>query len=168
MTMEQVRERAEISAEQAADLSALQAAAAVQTLPEQQAEQAAQVQQAQAGDSLAGEFGAVASILLAVLKVPYPSLAPIWTDEAIAATSTAAAAVCVKRGWLADGFMAGYGEEAALLCVAAPLVMASAGAIKADTAKRKPEQPAPVAVAGPVLVPEQPAAATVTIGTVQP
>ena len=168
MTMEQVRERAEISAEQAADLSALQAAAAVQTLPEQQA---AQVQQAQAGDSLAGEFGAVASILLAVLKVPYPSLAPIWTDEAIAATSNAAAAVCVKRGWLADGFMAGYGEEAALLCVAAPLVMASAGAIKADTAKRKPEQPeqpAPVAVAGPVLVPEQPAAATVTIGTVQP
>jgi hypothetical protein len=174
--MEQVREQEQaISAEQAADLAALQAVAAEQGAAQQGAAQqgaAAQVQE-QAGADLAGELSAVAGIALAVLSVPYPSLAPIWTEQAVQGVAKAAAAVCEKHGWLSGGFMAGYGAEMALLATAGPLVVASYGAVKADTAARreKPEkQPEALPpVAGPVQVPDvpQPERLTVHVGTVQ-
>lgn len=170
--MEQVREQEQaISAEQAADLAALQAVAAEQGSTARQGE-TAQVQE-QAGADLAGELSAVAGIALAVLSVPYPSLAPIWTEQAVQGVAKAAAAVCEKHGWLSGGFMAGYGAEMALLATAGPLVVASYGAVKADTAARraKPEkQPEALQpVAGPVQVQDvpQPERLTVHVGTVQ-
>lgn len=130
-----------MSEEQAADLAALQAGAAAVVSPVQaaqeaqaaQAEQEAQAEQA----TLADEFEMVAGAALAVLSVPYPSLSGIWTDDAKRQTAQALAAVFHKHGWLAGGFMSGYGPEVALLVTAGPLVVASVGAAKQDTERRK-------------------------------
>ena len=143
----------EISAEQAADLAALHAAAANEVDP--------LAPPAPPPVDLAGELGGMVTMVVQVLAPAFPSLPKLYTDSTVRAASGAIAAVCTKRGWLAGGLMGGWGEEIACAAVVLPLAVATAQGIKADIAARKPaeQQAAPAAPVGQD-------SKTVTIGAV--
>lgn len=144
---EQVREQEQATGAQAADLARLEAA--VQEQGPAVETGAAQVEaQDDARADLAGELSAVGSIIVSLLSVPYPAMSGIWTGEAVQRVAGTAAAVCQKRGWLQDGFMAGYGPEMALLATAGPLLVSSVAVVReANAAKRA--KPEPAAIQGP-------------------
>lgn len=149
MSVEQVREGEQATGAQAADLARLEAAVQEQGAPVEPGATQVAAQDEDRGD-LAGELSAVGSIVVSLLSVPYPGLSGIWTPDAVKQVAVTAAAVCQKRGWLAGGFMAGYGPEMALLATAGPLVVSSVAVVREANAERR-KKPEPAAIEGPAV-----------------
>lgn len=123
------------SAEQAADLAALQAMAtgesgqAVAVVPEEQ------------GPTLQEEIAAAMGMAVAMLGPMFPSLRTIYTPETMGAASGAIAAVCDKHGWLDGGFMGQYGPEIACLAIVGPLGFATYQGVRGDLAEMAKKKP---------------------------
>lgn len=83
---------------------------------------------------LAKEFKGVATFVAGFAGKAFPSLKEVYTPDTINDLADAAAAVCVKHGWLTGGFTGAYAEEMALLLVAGPLALATVDAIEKDRA----------------------------------
>jgi hypothetical protein len=131
--------------EQAADLAALQAAAA-----------GSEAGQLEAGPEesprldLAQEITGLASVAVATLGPVFPSLKTIYTPEVTQAAAAAIAAVCEKHGWMQGGMMGKWGEEIACLAIIGPLAWQTSQGIKADLAAREKDKPTkPEALTGP-------------------
>jgi hypothetical protein len=150
--------------EQAADLAALQAAAAsTETAPDT-------LDQGEAPRmDLAQEIAGLATVAVATLGPMFPSIKTIYTPEVTEAAAQAIAAVCNKHGWMQGGMMGEWGEEIACVLIVGPLAMQTVKGVKADMAAREKEKPkAPERIAAPVMaapVPGEPVAQkTVTFG----
>lgn len=160
------------SAEQAADLRALEAAASADPAAQAQAqaEDQAAADAAQAGADLAAELGALVRAAVAALSPAFPSLATIYTDATIPAAAGAVAAVCNKHGWLQGGVFGKWGEEIAALAIVGPLAVATVQGVRGDIAARKPKaQALEGGGQAPTLAPAAPdPSRTVIVGTVQP
>jgi hypothetical protein len=133
------------TSEQAADLQALQAAAA-----EGQPGTVAQAAPEPTGPDLASEIAGLVSVAVATLSPVFPSLKTIYTKETTAAAAAAVAGVCNKHGWLQNGLMGKWGEEIACLAIVGPLAYQTAQGIRADLAARAPAKP-PERLGGPEL-----------------
>lgn len=128
------------STEQAADLAALEKAAGAEI----QGEQAAQL--AQSDDErgkLAKELAGMVGMFVPIATPMLPSLGKIYTPETIDAAANAAAAVCVKHGWLENGVMDGYGEEITAVVVLGPLAIATYHGVRSDLAALETKKPEP-------------------------
>lgn len=128
----------EASAEQAADLAALEAAAGGQAQP---GGAVATVEPEQQGPTKQEEIAALMGMAVAALSPFLPSLKAIYTPETIGAASGAIGALCDKHGWLGDGVFGKYGAEIACAAVVGPLAWATYHGVRADLAehaKRKP------------------------------
>ncbi|MCK9991403.1 MAG: hypothetical protein RugAbin2_02417 [Rugosibacter sp.] len=123
-------EKIEMSAEQAADLAALESDAVGQGVAPEQPGAMVEV-------GLGQELAGIATALLAVASPMFPSLKPIYTPEVIGAASEAIAGVCKKHGWLSGGVMGEYAEEITALVVCGPLAFATMQAVKVDLARMK-------------------------------
>lgn len=126
--------------DEAQSLSRLEGMAAetepVQVSPEVIAQQEQEAQQISVAESMAGMLKLIA---MGAHIVGYQRAAAVWTDGNCLKLSRAAVPVMAKYAWgqkviaMLEG---GAGvEEMALLAVAAPLVMATVGAVKADQAE---------------------------------
>lgn len=154
------------SAEQAADLAALQAAASEPGPTSGGIAQAGPPP----GPDLATEIAGLVSVAVATLGPMFPSLKATYTPEITQAAAQAVAAVCNKHGWMQGGLMGEWGEEIACLAICGPLAWQTAQGIKADLEARKPAKEPAQAIAGPDLSAPAPAPApapskTVTFGT---
>lgn len=152
--------------EQAADLAALQAAAAG-------TEAEAGLATTDTGEpprvDLATEIAGLASVAVATLGPMFPSIKSIYTPEVTQAAAQAIAAVCNKHGWMQGGMLGEWGEEIACLAIVGPLALQTVKGVKADIAAREKDQPAPPErIAAPVMGEPVPAEAmgqkTVTFG----
>lgn len=124
----------QLSAEQAADLAALEAAAG----DEAQAQEAAQeTEQAAGAVSLADEIAGLVTALVHIAAPMFPSLPGIYTKEATAEASEAAARVCQKHGWIQGGLMGDYAEEITAAAVILPIAFATYQGIKGDIRERQ-------------------------------
>lgn len=141
------------SAEQAADLAALQAAAS-EPGPTSTGIQA---EGPPPGPDLATEIAGLVSVAVATLGPMFPSLKATYTPEITQAAAQAVAAVCVKHGWAQNGLMGQWGEEIACLAICGPLAWQTAQGIKADLEARKPAKEPAQAIAGPDLSAPAPA-----------
>jgi hypothetical protein len=136
--------------EQAADLAALEAAAAA--APPQPGDPVPE-----ALPNLAEEVAGMIKVLVATLAPAFPSLNEIYTPETTQAAAGAIGAVCEKHGWLNGGLFGKWGEEIACVAIVGPLAMATYKGVNADLekarAKEKPKaienQAAPVTAPGP-------------------
>lgn len=126
------------SNEQAADLAALEAAAAGQAQP---GGQVAKVEPEQQGPTLQEEIAGAMGMAVAILSPMLPSLKTIYTPEAIGAASGALGALCEKHGWLSGGLMGKYGEEIACLAVVGPLAYATYRGVQTDLAAMAKNKP---------------------------
>lgn len=124
------------SAEQAADLAALRAAATPEAQP------GALVEVEPAGPDLGTEIAGAVTMAVALLGPIYPSLKEIYTPETTQAAAGAVAAVCNKHGWLQGGMMGEYGEEITCLLIVGPLALATYKGVQADNAERAKTEPA--------------------------
>lgn len=123
-------EAVSLSSEQAADLGALQAAAAsAEPLPGQEPEPQ--------GPDLAKELAGLLAVAVQTLKPAFPSLGEIYTEETIGAASAAVAAVCTKHGWLGGGLFGQWGEELACVAVVGPLAFATYQGVQGDMEKMR-------------------------------
>lgn len=123
------------SAEQAADLAALRAAA----MPD--AQPGALVQAEPAGPDLGTEIAGAVTMAVTILGPMFPSLREIYTPEATQAAAGAVAAVCNKHGWMQGGMMGQYGEEITCLLIVGPLAVATYKGVQADNAARAKADP---------------------------
>lgn len=98
------------------------------------------------GEELAG----MVSAIVAALSPAIPCLPGIYTDQTTRAASSAIAAVCVKRGWLAGGLFGEYREEIGAAIIVVPLAVATYQGVTEDIERlnRKPEPKADDAKAG--------------------
>lgn len=155
-----------ITAEQAADLAALQAAAADTEAPAPG--QPGAEPEAQAPD-LAAEIAAIVTMAVATLGPLFPSLRETYTPQVTQAAAQAIAAVCNKHGWAQGGLMGKWGEEIACAAIVGPLAWQTVQGIRADLAARERAREPAQAIAGPDLsAPVPPPAApskTVTFAT---
>lgn len=155
--------------EQAADLAALQAAAAATDTPPATIDQAAEGEAPR--PDLATEIAGLVTVAVATLGPMFPSLKDTYTPEVTQAAAQAVAAVCHKHGWMQNGMMGKWGEEIACAAIVGPLAFQTYQGIKADLAARAPAKP-PERIAGPdmaAIVPtEQPGQKTVTFGAAAP
>lgn len=147
--------------EQAADLAALQAAAA----SDPGALAAAAPADAAPGPDLATEIAGLVAVAVATLGPVFPSLRATYTEETTRAAAEAVARVCVKHGWAQNGLMGKWGEEIACAAIVGPLAWQTYQGIKADLEAREPKKPAQ-AIAGPDLSAPAPAPAAPTSKTV--
>lgn len=148
--------------EQAADLAALQAAAASEGATSGVAKATSGVAAEESGPDLAHEIAGLVKVAVAALSPIYPSLAGIYTEETTAAASNAIAIVCRKHGWLAGGMMGNWGEEIACVAIVGPLALATYQGISADMATKratkKVEKLERLDLAAPVAPPDTSAA----------
>lgn len=153
-----------IAGEQAADLAALQAAAA--DAPAVAGQPAAEPEPA--GPNLAAEIAGLVTVAVATLGPMFPSLRTTYTPEVTQAAAEAIARVCDKHGWMQGGLMGKWGEEIACAAIVGPLAFQTYQGIKADMEARKPpKEPArlefpDLAASAPSEAPA--AAKTVTFG----
>lgn len=164
------KQHAPASSEQAADLAALESIASAE------GNAAALVQQTQTVDErgkLAMELAGITQTFVAMASPVLPSLAKIYTAETVEAATQAAAAVCVKHGWLQGGVFDGYGEEITAAIVLGPLAFATYHGVRGDIAKLGESEPAkqdkpkePVFKAAPPA--DEVGSAKVVIGSVIP
>lgn len=154
--------------EQAADLAALQAAAAAETPPATL--EGTEQDQAHRPD-LATEIGGLVTVAVATLGPMFPSLKETYTSEVTQAAAQAIAAVCNKHGWMQGGMMGKWGEEIACAAIVGPLAFQTYQGIQADLAARAPAKPVE-RIAGPDLAVTVPTVAqgqqTVTFGAPAP
>lgn len=125
------------SAEQAAELAALQAMTGEHDEPVGQIGYEVQDQ----GPDLAEEIEGLAQAAVGMLAPMFPSLPGIYTPEATKAAAAATAAVCRKHGWMQGGMMGRWGEEIACAVIVGPLAFATYHGVKADIAARQPAEP---------------------------
>lgn len=116
--------------EQAADLAALQAAAAEQPA-------APGTPEPEPLPNLADEIAAMISVAVQTLKPAFPSLEEIYTKATTQAAAGAIAGVCEKHGWMQGGLFGKWGEEIACLAIVGPLAFATYSGITADLEKGK-------------------------------
>lgn len=129
-------EAASASAEQAADLAALQAMAGAEPVPVDP-----NAPPPPAPVDLAGELAGLVTMVVGILGPAFPSLTRIYTEQTIATAAGAVAAVCNKHGWMQGGLMGEWGEEIACAVVVVPLAIATAQGVRADIEARKPAKP---------------------------
>jgi len=122
------------SAEQAADLSALQAMAG----PAPGQEEGGPELEGAAGPDLAGELAGLIQAAVGMLAPMFPSLPSIYTPDSTQAAAGAVAAVCNKHGWMQNGLMGRYGEEIACAFIVGPLAFATYKGMQQDLAAREP------------------------------
>lgn len=146
-----------MASEQAADLAALQAAAAEQpgAMPVSMAEPEP------AGPNLAQEITGIITVAVQTLGPMFPSLREVYTKETTEAAAGAIAAVCNKHGWLQGGMFGEWGEEIACVAVCGPLALATYQGVRGDLAKHKAKAEAkagPLAVGADLTAPAPPPA----------
>ncbi len=124
----------ELSSEQAADFAALDRAAREQ---EQTAADGGEIQAVPAVD-LGKEIAGGLMVLSKMLGPLFPTAAALYTEEACMMVGAGVAPVCEKYGWLQDGIGGKYGPEIVCAATLFPLVWATADAVKADIAARRP------------------------------
>lgn len=147
------------SAEQSADLAALQAAAA-EADPD-----AGDLESAEpAGPDLAAEIVGLVTVAVATLGPMFPSLKATYTPEVTQAAAEAVARVCRKHGWLEGGMMGKWGEEIACVAIVGPLAFQTYQGIRADLEARKPKPAERIAGSA---VPAPAPGKAVQFGTVQ-
>lgn len=152
----------DITDEQAADLAALQAAAADTDAP---ATVATADTPATVPD-LATEIAGLVSVAVATLGPMFPSLKTTYTPEITQAAAQAIAAVCHKHGWAQGGLMGKWGEEIACAAIVGPLAFQTYQGIRADLEARQPAREAAQPIAGPDLAAPAPATAPAPSKTV--
>lgn len=129
-----------MSGEQAADLAALKNAVIADETPGINANGEPEQEQR---PELATEFKALILMAAGALSPAFPSLSEIYTEQTAAAASHAAASVCNKHGWLADGVGGKWAEEIAAAAILLPLAWATYQGVQNDIAKRKKNAPVP-------------------------
>lgn len=151
--------------EQAADLARLRAAAA-----EGEPAPADMAEVEPVGPDPVQETAAMFGAVVALASPLLPYLPTIYTPETVQALAGAYVPVAQKYGWDAGGWLEKFGAEIALIAVAGPVVVRTAGAHKewkaekareARAAKGEPEPgqgERPAVVAGTVPAPERVAA----------
>lgn len=150
-----------LSAEQAADLAALQAAASAEPVAPGAPEAVPEV----ARPELADEIRALLLTFVSLAGPVLPSLPRIYTEETAGTAAAAIATVCRKHGWLADGMMGDWGEEIAAAVVLLPLGFATVQGVRADLAALRKPAAKPGQVAAPMQdAPQSPGAREVIIG----
>lgn len=89
------------------------------------------------------ELSALFQIVSGLFAPMFPSLSEIYTAETCDRIASAAVPVMVKRGWSMSGVMGKYGEEVALLAVAAPVALMTYKGVMSDieAMKKKPAEP---------------------------
>lgn len=149
-----------ITAEQAADLAAIQHAINEQpdTSPSAPGMPGSPGEPPRA--DLAVEFTGMLKLAVAALSPAFPSLTEIYTDQVTAAAATAAASVCNKHGWLQGGIGGKWAEEIAAAAILLPLSWQTYQGITSDLARAGKSKPAETAA----IPTEQPSAKTVTFG----
>lgn len=150
------------TSEQAADLAALQAAAATD---HSQAGGPEPTAPAAPAPDLAAEIAGLVTVAVATLGPMFPSLKTIYTPDVTQAAAQAVAAVCRKHGWMEGGLMGKWGEEIACVAIVGPLAWQTVQGVRADIEARKPREPA-AAIAGPDLAAPAPAPAPAASKTV--
>jgi hypothetical protein len=133
-TQEVEREIEGHSAEQAADLAALQAQAG----PVPGLEEGGEAPAAGEVPDLAGEIAGIVNAAVGMLAPMFPSLPGIYTPESTQAAAGAVAAVCHKHGWMQNGLMGRYGEEIACVAIVGPLAFATYKGMQQDLENRQP------------------------------
>jgi hypothetical protein len=160
----------ELDGEQAAAFASLQARADAQHVPGQ-AEPEPEAPSVPLADQISGMLG----MLVGVVTPMFPSLALIYTPEAVEQVGVALQPLCEKHGWFEDGISGKYGEEVMALIVVGPLAYATYAGISSDIAARKPQKTI-AAIDGPITPSSAPVAAragdgnpgAVTVGEVIP
>lgn len=156
----------QMSAEQAADLAALQAAADNEApLPG--------APEPVAVPNLAEELEGLTLGVVAILKPVFPSLSEIYTPDATKLAAGGVAAVCNKHGWMQGGMMGKWGEEIACAIVVGPLLVATVKGVRGDLAKMEAAKPKAIeTTSGPDLSAKAPTQQvgqkTVTFGAAVP
>ncbi len=135
--MSAAKEAAAMSAEQLADLAALEQSASGAPIVPGSPEAIAAEAEANRPD-LAQEIAGMANAFIAITGPMFPSLRTIYTEETTSAAAQSLAALCNKHGWLQGGVMGEYSEEITALIVCGPLAIATYSGIQADIAARKP------------------------------
>lgn len=162
MSMDGKQEVEKLSAEQAADLAALQGAAG------DGQQQPGAVPGPVVQFDLAGDIAAMIAAAVAILGKPLPSLVEIYTPETTAAAAEAVARVCHKRGWLSEGF-GPYSEEIAAVMILGPLAWSTYAGVNGDIARAKALHDARAGVIDGAKVPSgSPGADTVIVGAPLP
>lgn len=139
-----------MSAEQAADLAALQVAAANEE-PLPGAHEPVEV------PNLADELEGITLGVVAILKPIFPSLSEIYTPDSTKMAAGGVAAVCNKHGWLQGGMMGKWGEEIACAIVVGPLLVATVKGVRGDLAKMEAAKPKAIEnTSGPDLTAKAP------------
>lgn len=134
----------DMSAEQAADLAALEAAAGGGEMP--QAEEAAP------GMDQAQQWAMLPAIVGSALSMALPELRAVYTPQACEAWGAAMVPVADKYGWNCDGII---GPEMALFAASVPFAFGTYSAIKARRAEdeKKAEEKPRTVQAAPVIEP---------------
>lgn len=120
-----------MSAEQTADLAALQASAAGAP-PVPGTEPISEPPR----PDLAQEITGLVTVAVTVLEPMFPSLKATYTQEVTQAAAQAIAGVCNKRGWMQGGMMGEWGEEIACAAIVGPLAFSTWQGIRADLEAR--------------------------------
>jgi len=91
-----------------------------------------QQEQEQAQATSAAELSALLQIAAGLFAPLLPSVGKIYTTETCDRIAAASVPVMDKRGWNISGWMAGWGEEIALLVVVAPVALMTFSGVKKD------------------------------------
>lgn len=75
-----------------------------------------------------------------LLEPFFPTLPTVYSPPTVQRLAVATEAVCVKRGWLANGLFGGASEEVMLAAVVIPVGLATWGAVRADLIRAKIEE----------------------------
>lgn len=130
-------EKQTITAEQAADLAAIQSAIMEQSAAPGMTGSPGEPPRA----DLAVEFTGMMKLAVAALSPAFPSLTEIYTDQVTAAAASAAAAVCNKHGWLQGGIGGKWAEEIACAAILLPLAYQTYQGVTSDLAKAAAKKP---------------------------
>ena len=130
--VEDVTAASAASAEQNADLAALQLAAGAEPVPVDP-----NAPPEPLPVDLAGEISSVLLMVTQILRPALPSVADLYTAETAGAVGQAVAGVCLKHGWLQNGMMGQWGEEIACAAVVLPLGFATVKAAQSDLVELK-------------------------------
>lgn len=162
-------------AEQAASMAALVALAHEEVQPAGAVVVAQAIEQEPQRAPLRVELADAITASVTLLEPFFPTLPTVYSPPTVQRLAAATEAVCVKRGWLANGLFGGASEEVMLAAVVIPVGLATWGAVRADLIRAKIEEKPWLSWLARVtgwskrkakpIPAEKPGAAAVTMGT---
>jgi len=157
MNEEQIENGSQDGGEEAADLRALERAAAAD--PAGEPGDVPEGQDGPIAPPLSQELAGMLLMLSKVVAPILPSVAAIYTEEACEAIGAAVAPVCEKHGWLQNGVGGQWGEEIMCLVVVGPMAYATYVAANNDIQAVRERKRAEAIKRGEVILADDPAKA---------